>query len=91
MNYLAGNIICINSYLGIKNGEVFLLGEAFGPGVNHFDTVENTLQLLESLISDFDHCLKISVQAGEGFANREFSPFFKNITYPQRFSFRANI
>ncbi len=39
-----------NTYLGIKNDEVFLLGDAFGPGVKRFDTVDNTLQLLENLL-----------------------------------------
>lgn len=39
-----------NTYLGIKNGDVFLLGDAFGSGVKRFDTVENTLRILENLI-----------------------------------------
>ena len=37
-----------NAYIGIKNGEVFVLSDAFGPGIQHIDTIENTLQFLES-------------------------------------------
>lgn len=37
-----------NAYIGIKNEEVFVLGDAFGPGIRRIDTIENTLQLLES-------------------------------------------
>ncbi|MCO6428221.1 spherulation-specific family 4 protein [Nitrosomonas communis] len=37
-----------NAYIGIKNGEVFVLGDAFGPGIQRIDTIENTLQFLES-------------------------------------------
>ncbi len=36
------------TYIGIKNGEVFLLGGAFGPTVLRFDTVDATLALLEA-------------------------------------------
>lgn len=38
-----------NTYIGIKNGEVFVLGGAFGPDVQRIDTVDNTLQFLESM------------------------------------------
>ncbi|WP_430232836.1 spherulation-specific family 4 protein [Nitrosomonas communis] len=37
-----------NAYIGIKNGDVFVLGDAFGPSIRRIDTIENTLQLLES-------------------------------------------
>ena len=39
-----------NTYIGIKDGEVFLLGDVFGAGVQRVDTIDNTLQLLENLI-----------------------------------------
>lgn len=37
------------TYIGIKNGEVFVLGDVFGFGPQRIDTIENTLQLLEGL------------------------------------------
>lgn len=37
------------TYIGIKNGEVFVLGDAFGSGPQRIDTIDNTLQFLESL------------------------------------------
>ncbi len=37
------------TYIGIKNGEVFVLGDVFGSGPQRIDTIENTLQLLEGL------------------------------------------
>ncbi|TYP78555.1 MULTISPECIES: spherulation-specific family 4 protein [Nitrosomonas] len=37
-----------NAYIGIKNGDVFVLGDSFGPSIRRIDTIENTLQLLES-------------------------------------------
>ncbi|MGZ0019972.1 DUF7453 family protein [Nitrosomonas sp. wSCUT-2] len=37
------------TYIGIKNGEVFVLGDAFGSGPQRIDTVDNTLQFLENL------------------------------------------
>ena len=36
-----------NTYIGIKNGEVFVLGDVFGSGPKRIDTIENTLQFLE--------------------------------------------
>lgn len=38
-----------NAYIGIKNGEVFILGDAFGPSAQRIGTVDNTLRLLESM------------------------------------------
>lgn len=38
-----------NTYIGIRNGEVFVLGDAFGSGVQRIDTVDNTLRFLESM------------------------------------------
>lgn len=38
-----------NSYIGIRGGEVYVLGEAFGQGIQHFDTVDNTLNFLEAI------------------------------------------
>lgn len=37
------------TYIGIKNGEVFVLGDAFGSSPQRIDTVDNTLQFLENL------------------------------------------
>lgn len=37
------------TYIGIKNGEVFVLGDAFGSGPQRIDTIDNTLRFLESL------------------------------------------
>ncbi|MDV6340355.1 hypothetical protein R2103_01030 [Nitrosomonas sp. Is24] len=37
------------TYIGIKNGEVFVLGDAFGSSPQRIDTIDNTLQFLESL------------------------------------------
>ncbi len=36
-----------NTYIGIKNGEVFVLGDVFGLGPQRIDTIENTLRFLE--------------------------------------------
>lgn len=38
-----------NAYIGIRSGEVFVLGEAFGPGLQRIGTIDETLQLLESM------------------------------------------
>ncbi|MGZ0019975.1 DUF7453 family protein [Nitrosomonas sp. wSCUT-2] len=35
------------TYIGIKNGEVFVLGDVFGFGPQRIDTIENTLRFLE--------------------------------------------
>lgn len=35
------------TYIGIKNGEVFVLGDVFGSGPQRIDTIENTLRFLE--------------------------------------------
>ncbi|HNB02381.1 MAG TPA: hypothetical protein PLK61_11300 [Nitrosomonas sp.] len=37
------------TYIGIKNGAVFVLGDVFGSGPQRIDTIENTLRLLEGL------------------------------------------
>lgn len=39
-----------NTYVGIKNGEVFILGDVFGIGPQRIDTIENTLRFLEELV-----------------------------------------
>lgn len=36
-----------NAYIGIRSGEVFVLGDAFGASIQRFDTIENTFQFLE--------------------------------------------
>jgi hypothetical protein len=38
-----------NTYIGIRGEDVFVLGEAFGPGIQHFETVGNTLHFLEKI------------------------------------------
>lgn len=38
-----------NTYIGIKNGEVFVLGDAFGSSVQRIGTIENTLQFLKDM------------------------------------------
>lgn len=40
-----------NTYIGIKNGEVFVLGDAFGIGPQRIDTIENTLRFLEERVT----------------------------------------
>lgn len=35
------------TYIGMKNGEVFVLGDVFGLGPQRIDTIENTLRFLE--------------------------------------------
>ncbi len=38
-----------NSYIGIREDDVFVLGDAFGPDILRFDTIDNTLQFLEAV------------------------------------------
>lgn len=40
-----------NSYIGIRGGEVFVLGEQFGPGIQRINTIENTIKFLEDWAS----------------------------------------
>ncbi|TXI19186.1 MAG: hypothetical protein E6Q62_04700 [Nitrosomonas sp.] len=40
-----------NTYIGIKNGEVFVLGDVFGLGPQRIDTIENTLRFLEERVT----------------------------------------
>jgi len=38
-----------NTYIGIRNGDVFVFGAAFGPSVQRIGTIDETLRLLEDI------------------------------------------